>query len=842
VTLLAPDPARAGVPFAAALAAHGHRPALVTPEGVVSYAELDRRVEAVASRLGTTARLVLLEAATTVGTLVAYLGALRGRHPVLLAAPGAAAAALADAYDPDVVVPASGPLEERRPGSRHALHPDLALLLSTSGSTGSAKLVRLSAANLQANAAAITEYLRLTDRDRAVTTLPLQYCYGLSVVHSHLLVGASVVLTDLSVADPCFWRLFREARATSFAGVPYTFELLDQVGFASMHLPTLRYVTQAGGRLAPEKVQAYAELARRGGWELVVMYGQTEATARMAYLPPALAAARPDAIGVPIPGGRFRLDPVDGLDDRHATAGDGGDGDVGELVYEGPNVMLGYAHGPEDLALGATVTELRTGDLARRGADGLYEVVGRRSRFVKLFGLRVDLDEVERLATATAGGPALCSGDDDHLAVAVEAPAGPAGVADAVAARTGLPATRVRVAVVDELPRLANGKADYPAVRALTATAPSTTGGRTSDARAVFADVLGLHPDDVGDDDTFVSLGGDSLSYVEVSVQLEAALGTLPPHWHLVPVRLFAADRTPRRRFVRRLETGVALRAVAIVLIVGTHADLWTLAGGAHALLGVAGYNFARFQRQARRLLPGIARIAVPCVAWIGIVAATTGDWGWPHALLLNAHLGQDGARWGYWYVETLVHLLLAVAVLLAVPGVRALERRAPFGVALAVLAAGLALRFDVIGLPLEDHRVSRPQEVLWLFALGWAGAVAHTTGRRVLLGAVAVAAVPGFFPGDDREVVVLAALLLLLWVPTVPVPAPLARVGATLAGASLAIYLTHWQVYPPILRAHGPLPATVAALAVGAAAWWLVDRIVRRGRRFRTKWCTTGS
>jgi acyl-CoA synthetase (AMP-forming)/AMP-acid ligase II len=154
-------------------------------------------------------------------------------------------------------------------------------------------------------------------------------------------------VTDCSVADAGFWKLFRDS-------APYTFDLLDRIGFDAMCLPRLRYVTQAGGRLAPDRVRRYAELGRRAGWELFVMYGQTEATARMAYLPPGLATTHPHCIGVPIPGGSFRLAPVPGLPNAR------------ELVYTGANVMLGYAETPADLGLGRTVNELHTGDIARR--------------------------------------------------------------------------------------------------------------------------------------------------------------------------------------------------------------------------------------------------------------------------------------------------------------------------------------------------------------------------------------------------------------------------------------------------------------------------------------------
>jgi acyl-coenzyme A synthetase/AMP-(fatty) acid ligase len=238
----------------------------------------------------------------------------------------------------------------------------------------------------------------------------MSYCYGLSVINSYLLRGASVVLTTRSVADPAFWDLFREVGATSLAGVPYTFDLLDRLGFEWMRLPSLRYVTQAGGRLAPDRVRRYAELGRRDGWEFFVMYGQTEATARMAYLPPRLVTSHPRAIGLAIPDGSFRLAPVPGHPEP----------DTGELVYDGPNVMLGYAETAADLSLGRTTTELHTGDLARRTAAGLYEIVGRRSGFVKVFGLRIDLQQVET-ALERRGLVAACAGEDGELVVVLEA-------------------------------------------------------------------------------------------------------------------------------------------------------------------------------------------------------------------------------------------------------------------------------------------------------------------------------------------------------------------------------------------------------------------------------------
>ncbi|MFC0534072.1 AMP-binding protein [Phytohabitans kaempferiae] len=802
-------------PFAHNLSAFADRPALITAAGTISYAELADRVGAMVRRLGARRRLVLLEGGNSVDAVVAYLGALAGNHPVLLVPPGGAGEALAAAYDPDVVIGPAG-VDVRRAESAHDLHPDLALLLSTSGSTGSPKLVRLSHENLRANAESIAEYLGIRPDDRAATTLPMHYCYGLSVVNSHLLAGAALILTDLSVADAGFWELFRAARGTAFAGVPYTFDLLDRVGFAEMRLPHLRYVTQAGGRLAPERVARHAALGRRDGWRFFVMYGQTEATARMAYLPPELAESRPSAIGVPIPGGSFRIE-----------AG------TGELVYSGPNVMLGYAERPADLALGRTVEELRTGDLARLGDDGLYEIVGRRSRFVKILGLRIDPQQVEVLLDRH-GVTAYCVGgtSGEDLVVAARGPVDPVLVRRLVTEGCGLPARAVRVHVLDELPRLPSGKPDHQAIRALAAPAAEPDPPR--DLCRLFEDVLGTTG--VTPDHSFVRLGGDSLSYVDMSLRLERVLGHLPPDWHTRPIR----DLRPVERGRRSLETSVALRAVAIVLIVGTHATLFNVSGGAHLLLGMAGFNFGRFHlttagrtERLRHVAAGLGRVAVPSVAWIGAAIVLLGAYEWPSLLLLNSFLGprEGGTGWHFWFVEALVHILVVVTALLAVPAVDRLERRWPFGLPLGIMALGLVTRYDLFDLHPQHHLPSAVR-IFWLFAIGWAAAKATTRWHRLVVTAAIAGTVPGYFGDPKREAVVVAGLVLLVWVASLPSTGAVNRIAAVLAGASLYIYLVHWQVYPR-LDHHNALLAVVASLAAGIAYAALVTRVQRRlGRR----------
>lgn len=806
------------------LSCHGDDPAVLTEDRTVTYRELAAEVAARSAEFGTRRKLVLVETRNDLPTLVTYLAALAGHHVVLPVPGGGDHTAVVDAYQPDVIV-RDGLLVHRHRGS-HDLHPDLALLLSTSGSTGSPKLVRLSRFNLAANAESIATYLDIHRNDRAATTLPMSYCYGLSVIHSHLLRGAAIILTERSVVDDAFWDLFRDHRGTTFAGVPHTFDLLDRIGFdetcRSGALPDLRYVTQAGGRLPPDRVRRFADLGRATGFDFVVMYGATEATARMAYLPPDLASDHPGSIGVPIPGGSFRIAPVDGMPDG-----------TGELCYRGPNVMMGYAHAVEDLALPGDVDELRTGDVARLGADGLYEVVGRSDRFVKLYGLRIDLQRVESSLRADDVTAICTDGDGLLLVAAAERPDG-CDVASAAAEASGLPRAAIRVVEVDEIPRLPTGKPDYRSVRELAAER-TPAGDATLDLRGLFADVLQIDPDDIAPEQSFVDLSGNSLSYVAMSVRLERALGHLPSDWQRLPLRQLESAQKTRRWWGTTVETSVALRAAAIVLVVGSHAELWVLWGGAHILLGVAGYNFGRFcltplprATRMRHLRSTIAWIAVPSIVWIAFALLVTDDYTASNLLLANKFLGPDDSMTAgrLWFVEVIVWVLAALALICWSPLGDRVERRWPFGFAVGFLAVGMALRWDVFGLGL-GRAAWFTVLAFWFFAIGWAASKATTAWQRLAVTAVLAVGVVGYFGNPNREALVFVGLALLIWLPAIRCPSALTVVVGLVAEASLFTYLTHYQVYP--LFGEHTLAGVVVAVVVGV----LLTRLVTWARRW---------
>lgn len=337
---------------------------------------------------------------------------------------------------------------------KQEINPDLALCLTTSGSTGSPKFVRLSLNNVKANAEQIAEYLEIDENERPVTVLPSYYSYGVSVINSHLIKGATLLLTEGTVAQREFWNFMKENEATSIAGVPYTYEMLKMLRFFRMDLPHLKTMTQAGGKLNKDIAKQYIEFAQEKDKRFFVMYGQTEATARMSYLPLEHALEKYASIGIAIPRGKFSLIDVNGNTIEEANAD-------GELIYEGPNVSLGYAECRADLAKGdENFGMLHTGDLARRDADGYYYITGRMKRFVKVWGNRCNLDATEQLVKAITTSCA-CVGVDDKITIFVTEQGLEEAIVNLLVEKTGFNHLAFAVKVIDAIPVKSSGKIDY---------------------------------------------------------------------------------------------------------------------------------------------------------------------------------------------------------------------------------------------------------------------------------------------------------------------------------------------------------------------------------------------
>ena len=387
--------------------------------------------------------LIFILAENRIGSLLGYLGSLSsGIVPLVISAKTEKTLyeTLRDKYSPAYLWAPDEKLSELGYGTvvfsewgyslvntglkSPGLYEDLALLLPTSGSTGSPKLVRHSYRNIEANAFNVLRLFGLTESERPMAALPMHYTMGLSVITSHLLAGATLILSGRSLLDKGFWQMMREHRVTSFTGVPYSYELLSKLRFFRMDLPDLHTITQGGGKMTEELFKSCAAYAEEKGKRFIATYGQTECTARMAYLPAELATTKTCSIGIAEPGGQLSIIDRDGNETFDGEA-------EGEMVYRGENVTLGYATCAKDLLKrDENHGIMHTGDLARRDADGCYFIIGRLKRFLKIFGLRIGLDEIEIMVKSAFDTDCYCSGTDEMLTINVTN----AGVVDEIAA------------------------------------------------------------------------------------------------------------------------------------------------------------------------------------------------------------------------------------------------------------------------------------------------------------------------------------------------------------------------------------------------------------------------
>lgn len=428
--------------------------AVITQEQIYKYNEL-QALEFKSKQK----ELILILCKNTIDILSAYISAMNSKHAVMLLAADINPELLKSIitnYKPKWII--GSELYEGYTSQQFYLvrdmdvqaniHSDLALLLSTSGTTGSQKFVRLSYENLRTNAESIIEYLNLDENERAIMNLPLSYSYGMSIVNSHLLAGASILLSDESVMEKTFWDFVKEHQATSIPGVPFTYQMLQRIGFVKMELPYLKTLTQAGGRLNEKLVHYFGNYAKEKNKRFYIMYGQTEAAPRMSYIPYNQVLEKAGTIGIPIPNGELAIED-------------------GELVYRGANVMMGYAESLKDLTKGDELKGLLyTGDTAAVDEDGYFTITGRLKRFIKLFGLRINLDDVEKRLEATLHIPLACTGSDDKLIVVIEQEQYVEQVKREVEALYQLHKTAYKVKVLS-IPRFANGKVDYMKLKEL---------------------------------------------------------------------------------------------------------------------------------------------------------------------------------------------------------------------------------------------------------------------------------------------------------------------------------------------------------------------------------------
>lgn len=412
----------------------------------MTYGELAEKVHARAQLLKSNVLQFCL-CRNDIDSIVYYLACLEAKAPIVLL----------DAEKDEETI--QNLREIYQPGITKC-HPDLAVCLTTSGSTGSPKLVRLTRKNLQSNAESIAQYLNIDEHEKVITMLPMHYSYGLSIINSHLLRGATILLTNKTYAQRDFWSFLKEHQATSMSGVPYTWEMLRRLRFFRMDLPHVKILTQAGGKLHAEIAKEYIQDAKQTGRKFIIMYGQTEATARMSYLPWEYAETKCSSVGIPIPGGRFEIVDEQGktIDQPHQD---------GELIYYGDNVSMGYAECAEDLLKGdENQGRLATGDIAHRDEDGFYYITGRKKRFVKIWGNRCNLDQIEQIVK-TITSSCACVGVDDKITIFTTDKGLEQDIKQLLTTKTGLNTRAFEVREIESIPVSQSGKIDYIAMQQL---------------------------------------------------------------------------------------------------------------------------------------------------------------------------------------------------------------------------------------------------------------------------------------------------------------------------------------------------------------------------------------
>ena len=379
------------------------------------------------------------------------------------------------------------PASSGTPAPAACSEDDLAALMATSGSTAAPRLVRVSHGNLIANTEAIIRSQRLGSDERALLILPVSYCFGASVLHTHLYQGGAVVFDARFMFPDKVLRAIAQYGCTSFAGVPTAYQiLLRRSNIRSIRIPTLRRFLQAGGALSAVAARQMRAIVPHA--EFLVMYGQTEATARISCLPPQRLDDKAGSVGVPLDNLAVRIVGADGAEVRM--------GESGELWVAGKSISAGYLDDAEETQRKFRDGWLATGDMAWRDADGYLWITGRQGEFIKMRGVRVGLAQIEA-TIATVRGVLECAAvavphEESGEALALYVVAAEDARDVAVAVRRRLPSewTCASVSLVTELPRNAHGKLMRSQLASMVRNAPAENDGRgaSSVQRALAAD------------------------------------------------------------------------------------------------------------------------------------------------------------------------------------------------------------------------------------------------------------------------------------------------------------------------------------------------------------------
>lgn len=345
-------------------------------------------------------------------------------------------------------------LLENQKKIKNSINENLSLLIPTSGSMGSPKFVRQSSQNIMTNIDQVTQSLNVKASDRTITTMPLNYTYGLSIINSHLFNGASIIVNNYTLIDKKFWNILDNKKASNFGGVPFMYEILDKIGFEKKIPESLEYITQAGGKLSKDLLGKFIEISKNNNLKFITMYGQTEATSRMSYLDWNFSEKKIGSIGKPVKDGKFSIQDNKGKIIENSN-------ETGELIYEGKNVSMGYAINYLDLVKGDdNKGKLFTGDLAQKDKDGFYYIVGRIKRISKVFGIRINLDDLEILLKKW-GYECVCTGNDKLLNFFIINNFDNEKMIDRISKNIGIHKSAIKLNKIRNIPRNKIGKTLY---------------------------------------------------------------------------------------------------------------------------------------------------------------------------------------------------------------------------------------------------------------------------------------------------------------------------------------------------------------------------------------------
>lgn len=331
---------------------------------------------------------------------------------------------------------------------------DLSLLLSTSGSMGSVKFAKLSRKNIKHNTDTIIKYLKINKNDSAITNLPISYSYMISIINTHFEKGGSIIVSNYSLIEKKFWQIFKKNKITSFNGVPYTYEMLSRIGLKNIKINSLRYLTQAGGKLERKILNEINIFCKKNKLKFFSMYGQTEASPRISYLKPQFSSKKIGSIGQGTNGNKIYLIDNNGKKIKLSFQ-------EGEIVCEGKNVFMGYSESFKDLKLNNQSNyKLRTGDLGYFDNDGFFYITSRKNKIAKIFGNRVDLGALEDLMRKK-NYKVVCLSDDKKIFIFTEKNYDKKKLIDCISKISNINIRSFELIKLKYLPRTSNNKINY---------------------------------------------------------------------------------------------------------------------------------------------------------------------------------------------------------------------------------------------------------------------------------------------------------------------------------------------------------------------------------------------